>query len=510
MLQFLNPIWFFAAAAILIPVVIHLWNIKPGKVLKVGSTSLIVSASRKSSRSFKLLDILLLLLRCLLLLLIAILLTAPIWQKRITAAKIKGWVLLPKENFSEGYQHYKTSIDSLTKLGYEFHYFNSGFPKADLTKLLAETKDLKTLDTASKQTNIYWNLLSQLDSQLPTDRPVYLYTPNSANHFVSDKPQSALNLHWQTFTPADSVNTWVQDAWFNNNNTVKVVQGTSKPSGTTYDYFNIQADKGDARFAVNVNNGQPEVSLFNSKAKAVTVDTTTLRIAIYTDRNTADAGYLKAALDAVAQFTQRKTVIKQYTSANAIPLGQSWIFWLSEQPFAARLLQQHTNIFAYQVGKQLAVNSRISSVSDIALPNGAEQIPLFKLIGATQQKGEIIWHDGFGRPVLDAEKQDNAEVYHFYSRFSPTWNDMAWSSSFPKLMLQLVNVPSKNTVTDQDRRSLTNEQIQPIKIEETHVAVADKFTVQDELAKYFWLALIVVFVIERWLATRTKIIETNG
>lgn len=508
MLQFLNPIWFFAAAAILIPVLIHLWNIRPGKVLKVGSTSLIASASRKSSRSFKLLDILLLLLRCLLLVLIAILLAAPIWQKKITAAKVKGWVLLPKENFSEGYQHYKTRIDSLTKQGYEFHYFNPGFPEADLTKLLVETKDLKTLDTVSKQTAIYWNLLRELNSRLPTDRPVYLFTPNSAIHFAGDKPTSALNLHWQTFTPADSVNTWVQDAWFNTNNTVKVVQGTSKPSGTTYDYFNIQADKGDARFAINVNNGQPEVSLVNSKAKAVPVDTSTLHMAIYTDRNTADAGYLKAALDAVAQFTQRKTVIKQYISANTIPLGANWIFWLSEQPFAARLLQQHTNIFAYQVGKVQNVNTRISSVSDIALPNGAEQIPLFKLIGATHQKGEIIWHDGFGRPVLDVEQQDNAEVYHFYSRFNPTWNDMAWSSSFPKLMLQLVNVPSKIALTDQDRRSLTNEQIQPIKVEEAHV-VADKFTVQKELGKYLWLGLVVVFMIERWLATRNKIIS-NG
>ena len=508
MLQFLNPIWFFAAAAILIPVIIHLWNIRPGKVLKVGSTSLIVSASRKSSRSFKLLDILLLLLRCLLLLLIAILLIAPIGQKKITAVKVKGWVLLPKENFSESYQHYKASIDSLTKLGYEFHYFNNGFPKADLTKLLLENKDLKTLDTAAKQTSIYWNLVNQLNNQLPTDRPVYLFTPNSANHFVGDKPQSDLNLHWQTYTPADSVNLWVADAWINNDNTIRVVQGLSKPSGTTYDYYNIDAVKENARFEVSINNGQPEVNMTDIKVK-VPVDTTTLRIAIYTDRNTADAGYLKAALDAIAQFTQRKTVIKQYTSANAIPVGANWIFWLSEQPFAARLLQQHTNIFAYQVGKQQTVNTRISSVSDIALPNGSEQIPLFKLVGATHQKGEIIWHDGFGRPVLDAEKQDNAEVYHFYSRFNPTWNDLAWSSSFPKLMLQLVNMPSKNMVTDQDRRSLTNEQIQPIKIEETHVAVADKFTVQNELAKYFWLALIVVFAVERWLATRAKI-ATNG
>lgn len=509
MLQFLNPIWFFAAAAILIPVLIHLWNIRPGKVLKVGSTSLITAASRRSSRSFNLLDILLLLLRCLLLLLLAVLLTAPIWQKRMNVAKAKGWILLPRENFSEGYQHYKTSIDSLTKQGYEFHYYNTGFPKVDLTKLLAETKDLKTIDSASAQAPLYWNLLKQLDNQVPSALPIYLYTPNTAGLFAGDKPQAALNLHWQTFTPADSVSTWVQGAWFNSNNTIRVVEGESKPSGTTYNYTDIQADRGNSKFAVNVSNGQPQVSLADSKAKPVAVDTATFSIAIYNDGKTADAGYLKAALDAVAQFTQRKITVKQYGSANAIPVGTNWIFWLSEQPFAARLLQQHSKIFAYQTGKAQIVNTSISSTSDFALPNGSTQIPLFKLVSSSRNSGETIWHDGFGSPVLTAEKQDNAYVYHFYSRFNPTWNDMAWDSSFPKLMLQLIITPSKNTASEYDRRSLSNEQIQPVKISETH-AVADKFTVQKELSKYFWLALAVVFMVERWLATRHKIVQSNG
>ena len=98
MFQFLNPIWFFGAAALLIPVLIHLWNIRSGKVLKVGSISLINAASRKSSRSFKLLDIPLFILRCLLLFILALLLALPVWQKKIEAAKVKGWVLFPKEN----------------------------------------------------------------------------------------------------------------------------------------------------------------------------------------------------------------------------------------------------------------------------------------------------------------------------------------------------------------------------------------------------------------------------
>src|SRR3954464_3767664 len=99
--MFLNLIWLFAIAAVVIPVAIHLWNIRPGKVLKVGSISLIDPASRKSSRSFKLLDIPLFILRCLLLLALALLLSMPVWQKKLQAAKVKGWVLVPKESFAD-------------------------------------------------------------------------------------------------------------------------------------------------------------------------------------------------------------------------------------------------------------------------------------------------------------------------------------------------------------------------------------------------------------------------
>ena len=66
MLQLLNPIWLFAIGGIVIPLIIHLWNIKKGKTLKVGSISLLGESSRQSAKSLKLIDLLLLFLRCLL------------------------------------------------------------------------------------------------------------------------------------------------------------------------------------------------------------------------------------------------------------------------------------------------------------------------------------------------------------------------------------------------------------------------------------------------------------
>ena len=508
-MQFLNPTWLFATAAILIPVIIHLWNIKPGKVLKIGSTSLITAASRKSSRSFKLLDIPLLLLRCLLLLLMAFLLALPFLEQRLKVVKAKGWVMLPKEDFSTGYKKYKASIDSLLKLGYEFHYFNNGLPKADLAKLLIEKKDITSLDTILIQPANYWGLLSQVDNQVPADMPVYLYTSNNINHFNGRKAAVNLSLHWNTFSSKDSVTTWVQDAWFTNNKAIRVVKGISTPYGTTYQYANIQSDKGDSQFIINVNNGQPTVSLANNKNEAVAVDTSTLKIAVYTDRYQTDVSYLKAALDASAAFSQRKVVIKQYSNPNLIPSDQSWIFWLSELAVPGRLLQQPVKIFAYEGGKQSSVTSWINTDGQFATPAGTVQVPLFKIVNASDEFKNVIWHDGFGHPVLAVNEQKKAQIYHYFTRFSPTWNNLVWDTSFPRIILELISKPADRNLTVYDRRVISTEQIQLVKNMETRVMAA-KFTVMKELANYFWLALVVVFFVERWLATRTKTIQANG
>src|ERR1700744_1358910 len=182
---FLHPIWLLALAAISIPVAIHLWNIRPGKTLKVGSISLI-NASSQNSRSFRLHDLLLLLLRCLLLALVAIVLVLPFLQRQLNSSKIKGWVLIPRENLKESYQKFKPEIDSLTKAGYEFHYFDKDFQKAVLNDVLADSKNLKADSVKSAS---YWSLVQQLDGQIPSSLPLYLFTPNGISYFNGEKPK---------------------------------------------------------------------------------------------------------------------------------------------------------------------------------------------------------------------------------------------------------------------------------------------------------------------------------
>ncbi|MGZ3754589.1 MAG: BatA domain-containing protein [Mucilaginibacter sp.] len=508
MFQFLNPIWLFAIAAVAIPVAIHLWNIRPGKVLKVGSISLMDAASRKSSRSFNLLDLLLLLLRCLLLISLAIILAIPLWHKQLTSNKTKGWVLMPKYNLQVSYQHFKTSIDSLTKAGYEFHYFETGFPKTDLNQVLLNPKD--SLSNVNNQPVNYWNLSKQLDTTVSSTLPVYIFTPNRASYFAGAKPQVALNLHWNTYIPADSTATQLQEAWFTNTNTVRITQGTGKPAGVSYAYTTIRSDDQlNSPYHVDVTNGKATVSLRTGDQKPVDIDTTTLRIAIYTDTFPADAGYLEAALQAVNQFTQHKAAVKVYHDMGAIPANQDWIFWLSDKPVSNRLAIQSKQLFIYEHGKIENTNSWITeggfSVASTAVPIGS-----FKIVQNSDPGVETIWRDGYGNAVLSMQMTADHKIYHFYSRFNPTWNDLVWSDEFPAWIYKLMvgNNATENILTD--KLALDQQQLTPANFGHEHAVIAKRAGLLN-LSNYCWLALALLFIAERWLANRKPTnLTTNG
>lgn len=494
-----SPIWLFALAAIGIPVIIHLWNIRPGKTLKVGSIALFSESSPKSSRSFRLMDILLLLFRCLLLILLALLLAAPLWQRQLNNSRAKGWILIPGGGYPYVQRNYKPRLDSLLKQGYEYHTFNSSFAKLD-TSAKAKTN----IDTVPDNNLNYWQLIKQLNTKVSPSTPIELFTPNTINHFTGERPVTALHINWHTYPGADSVSTWLAGAWLKQNGDVRVAQGTATLSGTSYQYNDIKnGGKPGSSYQIGVENGLPVVSLKDSK---ITADTTTLRIAIYTDKNSIDANYLKAALDAITQLTQRKTIVKQNNQPGAIPAGQNWVFWLSESPVDQAIIQNNSNVFCYQGHKVFEVNSWISNTDSYSIKQGLSKIALYKTTNSFPLD-DAIWTDGFGNVILKKEP-GKTTVYRFYTRFNPAWNDLVWSDDFPKWIMQLVNENSFIT-QGHDRRALSAEQIQPEHISGTNGAVSIPAK-QIDLSHYIWLALALAFFTERWLAHKNKQVLANG
>jgi len=505
---FLNPLWLFAVAALSIPVAIHLWNIKQGKTLKIGSISLFDEAAQKSSRSFKLNDMLLFLMRCLLLLLLAFMLAGLIWQRNTTVVKAKGWLLIPKENLVESYSKFKPLVDSLLKAGYEFHYFNKGFAKADLNKATADT--LVKKDKLQVSNINYWSTVAALN-QLQSRVLVYLITPNRTTHFAGNKPTIALNLHWRTYVPDDSVSRWIENAWFTPNNDIKVIEGNSTPSATNFTYTFIKAgEAAGSPVEISTQDGKPTVKLKNSNQAPVVIDTATKQLAIYPDKNNVDATYLKATLQAIATFSQLKINVKIYTDPGQIPQGQSWIFWLSDKPQDAGIGEKASHVFKYETGTINNTVSWIKTNNPYAVGGQEKQIALFKLVDATHKNEFLVWHDGFGNPVLSQTRAGKTETYHFYSRFNPVWNDLVWSDDFPKLLFKLIIDKKEDQSNQYDRRAMDQEQLMPYHgVAANNNKATDQIDQQIDLSHYFWLALVAVFAVERWLAHKNKLALRN-
>jgi hypothetical protein len=124
---------------------------------------------------------------------------------------------------------------------------------------------------------------------------------------------------------------------------------------------------------------------------------------------------------------------------------------------------------------------------------------LYKSVSTTKNNGSGIWNDGFDNPVLSFEKQGQTDIYHFYSRFDPSWSDLVWSDDFPKMLLKLIIGQSANQDIKYDRRVVDIKQLLPALNNETHTSNG-KIIERTDLTRYCWLLLVLIFIVERWLA----------
>lgn len=204
MLQLLQPIWLSALTALAIPVVIHLWNKTPGKILRIGSTALLQELPSRRKKSLLLSEKLLLLLRCLLLASIAFALCNPQWI--YTPAAGKGWVLLPRQNLGPTYQQFRREISQLLSDGNSLRYLEEGFPGSQLSDTTGNSV-FRSDDSSSYRLSI-----TALNHRVDAAFPVYVFTDDWLSHFRGPRQPVALNLHWKTWHPLPQDKTPLPDS----------------------------------------------------------------------------------------------------------------------------------------------------------------------------------------------------------------------------------------------------------------------------------------------------------
>lgn len=467
MLQFLYPLGLLAAAGIVIPVIIHLWNIKNGKTLKIGSIALLGLPSNQRSRNFKITDWPLLLLRCLLLLWLAFLLAEPLLKIKLAASDHQGWVMVEKEHFPLLWKNNKKVLDSLLKKGFLIKDFNTGFQELEL-------KDTATVFSRRATVPLsYFSLLKQLNSILLPGTEVYLFSTNQLDRFKGKQPQVDINLHWQFMNTNKERLSWPVAAFPITPVTVKQQIAYSTAEGTFYRSNKIS----------------------KKSIKNMTVDTTKLRVLIY-GKDGPDARYVKAAVQAIGSFTEHPIQVSEIQSLSEVK-EKSQVYWLATQKISdgqLNNLPKGTILFSYAPGKKEKLKTVIRDQAGQILQDAF----LLQRIHYLNKKSQAVWTDGYGIPVLTVDTLHGIKHYEFYSRFNQNWTDMVWTNGLVRVLLPLVLSQDGFIEDKRSQRVLT--QIPDLAYRKEITQASMSTYKEKSLSTIFWWLLIITFLIERLVA----------
>lgn len=480
-----------ATAGIIVPLIIHLWNVKKGKTLKIGSIVLLGESAKQSAKSFQIKDWLLFLLRCLLILMIAFLLAEPILKTENSEKNIKGWILFNESSYFDLSAKQKAEIKLLNEQGFEIHNFDSGF------KLVALADSQYYLNQKASDI-LPFSLIKQLNAQLAGNFKTIIYTDLNQSKFEGSIPKVHLDLEIRNIDLKDTLNQSVIYAFVGRQDSIKVLCMKSSPSQTNYQTINYSID--NKNLELNIEKGESQIRFKNQK-NWVKVKSKPLKIEVYTD-DKQDAVYLNSALKAIATFTKMNIDIENLQQPSLISTDVDWIFWLSEKPFTQQnKLGEKTKLFSYAIGKTEIINSFLNTGT-------SEGGKVYKRIKHNSSSDENLWTDGFGDEMLSKNRIGKNTNFLFYSRLNLNWTDLVWSENFPKLLMPILftesNFINKNYDADvNDKRNIAKNQLLTLEGQSLNKTKSIS-KIDYPVAPYFWIAAILIFFLERILTYRKK------
>ena len=465
MISFVSSIWLWAIAGISIPVIIHLWNIRKGKTLKIGSISFFNETPVSRARSLRLTDLLQLFIRCLLFIILSFFIARPLLMSKIPVDK--GWLLIEKSSISSAYNQYGKEIDSLLSNGIELHEFGGEFATIGLE------------DSSSSETDSisYWALLRLLQKKIPAGLPIKIYTENKLARFDGDRPELAHSIEWK-FISSDRKASWIESAYLSYDDSVVIVEGNSSAKEISFNRMVV---------AISDPIVQQDQMSIKYKGDSLVVDTGTLTISVFSDAGRADARYLLGAIDAIKEFTKRKIRVDLINDIQKTG-ASDWLFWLSQTSIPADLKTE--NIFAYAGGKSKLIHSNFMK--------GDVVIPVYQVFNDSSTENHIrTWQTGSGDLILSQYPEQKKFV--FYSRFDPQWNEWVWNEQFPKYIMDLLFPTDLHR--RKDERMIDEQQVLPIMQTGSSTVTG---SIAKDISALFWFFGFGLFILERLLAYRKQ------
>lgn len=463
-MQLLSPLGLFALSSLIVPILIHLWNVKQGKTLRIGSIALLGESSKLNSKSLKINDWPLFLVRCLLLIVLTIILCNPFLLKRNIISREKGWVMINRTQLKQVYEDNRRYIDSLLIKGYKLHNFDFGFEELNLNDTVkvfsADTPGIRTL-----------SLLKQLNSMLTKDFPVVLYADKRLNQAGQVLPSLSIDLTWKA---SENLPTQVTKA---------VKFGSRVYAGTL--------GPGYMRFGLLKN----------------TINSELVHIAIFQEKESFDSKYLVSAIRSIASYRNFDIVVEYATSP--LQLGNAdLIFWLSSRVLPDKSFKdfkKDARVLVYAQGKVANLNSFMSMQTG-GQSNGEPK--LYKRINADKYTGTAIWSDYQGSALLTKESFNGHDLYKLYTHFNQSWTSLVWQDQFVRSLVPIVS-PESAAYDDfgylnvaEDRR-LMNAEIPKSEAGDTKTVIQESL-VKEPLNLLFWIFGFCLLCVERLISHRTN------
>lgn len=443
MLQFLQPAYWIAFAGLLVPIIIHLWNRRKGRRVKVGSIELLKVAEEQRLSSIKLSDLWRLFLRLLLLSCFICLMMSPYWRSSVKQQLGGKWALIDVAYLE--HPALRTITDSLQKNEFEVRLLTQDFP-------LIEYAQNPVLERN------YWSLLQDLlDLPVPPDS-VFVLAKAELHHFQGQRPALNIPLNWKSL-PVASPNYFIAKAW-RNADELMILIGESDSEGTQFHHQKIPFEnvEGEYQLAsfptleIRQNKEHREVGFLNHRAGFVPVlDSFSFQVYLQSDPDfDLDKAYLAAALRAVNKYLDVSIGIQEQIERTTPPGTQDWLFWLSEKEIP-------------------------DSLKSLFSPNLAIFQP--------------------GKAAPDSFFAQGLEEYHLIKRLESPEEQTRW---LPHELIELLFRPIANEVySEQELRTLAISQVLP-RVEKNPAAIKkeDNKTLYSLLFP-IWLILLLFFVLER-------------
>ncbi|OUJ73367.1 hypothetical protein BXP70_13200 [Hymenobacter crusticola] len=508
-----------ALLGILVPLAIHLWNRRPGRLVQVGSLRWLSTAANRRMRNLKLEQLLLLLLRAAVVAALALAVADP--ARLIPAPPRHGQILLSPDLLgSSSLAAVRTTVDSLRKQGYELRQLAPGLPRLSG----AAWRRFDSLATATNVPTRFepspdnlWARVQQAADSLP-ERPLHVFTLATQSSFRGTRPTLPSTVHWQTVPAADS-GTWVQAAYQTpRGDSLRLLLGSSNEAATQFRTVAMRLPSANGEVRVP---GLPPLryeARSNGRAvlqpttgPAVPVQTAALRLAIYHDAAHAqDAKYMQAALRAASLGLPITPLLTVATTLPAATQQLDWLFWLSDTPVPAAWQQRTTRGLRLW---QEAATAGVPTNATLAQPSTQPIRLLRRDTLASSPAGLELWLDGQGQPVLTRTSQGRGATYHLHTRLHPSWSELGSSAELPTLLLPLLQ-PDLPTSAAQpyDRRSLAVSQILSLKQATAASPRAHLVTPPTYADVRPWVVMLaaLLFGLERWLARRRVVSSASA